>query len=155
MKFDTLKKLKLKLPLKESKNMLKSFSGHRIKPLGVITLPVTVNDTVYYENFQIVKLDHNVPNVLGIESCLKLNLLHKGPSVPVNTIDNDVISEYNDLFVGIGCLPGDDRIVIDKSVSPVVHPPRKIPVAMKSRVKEELDRMEKLDIIEKETKPTK
>ena len=65
MKFDTFKKLKLKLPLKESKNMLKSFSGHRIKPLGVITLPVTVNDKVYHENFQIVELDHNVPNVMG------------------------------------------------------------------------------------------
>ena len=155
MKFDTFKKLKLKLPLKESKNMLKSFSGHRIKPLGVITLPVTVNDKVYHENFQIVELDHNVPNVMGLDSCLKLNLLHKGPSVPVNTIDNDVISEYNDLFEGIGCLPGKHRIVIDKSVPPVIHPPRKIPLAMKAKVKEELDRMEKLDIIEKQTKPTK
>ena len=134
MKFETFKKLKLKLPLRESKNMLKSFSGHRIKPIGMISLPVTVHDKIYHENFQTVELDHNTPNVLGIESCLKLNLIHKGPSVPVNTITEDVISEYNDLFEGIGCLQGEHKIVIDKNVPSVVHPPRKIPVAMKSRV---------------------
>lgn len=155
MKFETFKKLKLKLPLRESKNMLKSFTGHKLKPVGFVTLPITVNNQVYHEDFQVVDIEHSVPNVLGIESCLKLNLIHKGPTVPVNIIDQDLFIEYQDLFEGIGCLPGEHKIVIDKSVPPVVNPPRKIPVAIKAKVKSELDRMEKLNIIEKQTKPTK
>ena len=70
-------------------------------------------------------------------------------------MNEDLVSEYSDLFEGIGCLPGEHRIITDKSANPVIHPPRKIPVAMKAKIKTELDRMEKLEIIEKQTKPTK
>ena len=156
LKFESFKKLGLKLPLRRSGNMLKSFSGHRIKPVGIITLPVTVQDKVHRIDFQVVDIN-NVPNVLGIDSCLKLKLICKGPTLPVNTcsVNEDLVSEYSDLFEGIGCLPGEHRIITDKSANPVIHPPRKIPVAMKAKIKTELDRMEKLEIIEKQTKPTK
>lgn len=46
------------------------------------------------------------------------------------------------------------KIHIVKNVNPVVHPPRKVPVALKSRIKEELDRMEKLSVIVRQKEPT-
>ena len=54
---------------------------HRIKPVGIITLPVTVQDKVHHIDFQVVDIN-NVPNVLGIDSCLKLKLICKGPTLP-------------------------------------------------------------------------
>ena len=86
----------------------------------------------YHEEFPVIDIEHSVPNVFGIESCLKLYLIHKGPTLAVNNREH--------------------KIVIDKSEPPVVNPPRKIPVAIKANVKSELDRMEKLNIIEKQTK---
>lgn len=48
----------------------------------------------------------------------------------------------------IGCLPGQHHIQIDHTVKPVVHAPRKIPVALRDRVVEELHRMEKMGVSE-------
>ena len=58
------------------------------------------------------------------------------------------------MFDGIGCLEGTYQIKIDPTVSPVVHPPRKIPFTQKEKVKEELDGMEKLGVIRKAEEPT-
>ena len=43
---------------------------------------------------------------------------------------------------------------IKDDVSPVVVPPRKVPFALKDRLKKELDHMEKMGIIEKVEKST-
>ena len=65
-----------------------------------------------------------------------------------------IVEEYADVFKGLGCLDGDYRIQIDSSVALVVHPPWKVPFALKERLKAELDRMETIRAIKKVTKPT-
>ncbi|KAJ8018323.1 hypothetical protein HOLleu_43749 [Holothuria leucospilota] len=65
------------------------------------------------------------------------------------------MSEFDDVFTGLGCVKDVIHdIIVDSDVPPVVHPPRKIPVALRAKVKEELKRMEELDVIEKVTSPT-
>ncbi|KAL9953715.1 hypothetical protein ACROYT_G041171 [Oculina patagonica] len=66
----------------------------------------------------------------------------------------DILQEYSDLFQGLGCLPGEHAIKINPAVTPVVHPPRKVPVALKGKIKEELDRMEEAGVIVRQTEPT-
>ena len=39
-------------------------------------------------------------------------------------------------------------------MEPVIHPPRKVPVALRKSLREELQRMEALDVITKTTEPT-
>ena len=36
----------------------------------------------------------------------------------------------------------------------MVHPPRKVPVSLKEKIKEELDRMEKAEVVVKQKEPT-
>ncbi|KAL9987206.1 hypothetical protein ACROYT_G001477 [Oculina patagonica] len=67
---------------------------------------------------------------------------------------NEILKKYEDVFDGIGCLEGTYQIKIDPNVSPVVHPPHKIPFTQREKVKEELDRMEKLSVIRKAEEPT-
>lgn len=68
---------------------------------------------------------------------------------------NDVLSEYEDVFQGIGCLEGEHSIKIDENITPKIHPPREVPVMLRDRLKAELDRMEKLQVIRKIEEPTK
>ena len=66
----------------------------------------------------------------------------------------DITEEYADSFKGLGCLPGEYKLKLDPSVPPVVHAPRKVPVALHDRVKEELQRMENDGVIKKQEEPT-
>lgn len=65
-----------------------------------------------------------------------------------------VIKEYQHLFSGIGCFPGEYDIKVDPNVAPKVHPPRIIAHALKPKVKEELDRMVREKVITKVETPT-
>ena len=65
-----------------------------------------------------------------------------------------VLSEYGDIFEGIGKFPGECTIQIDPSVAPVIHPPRKVPLALHEKLSQELTRMEADGIIAKVTEPT-
>lgn len=58
------------------------------------------------------------------------------------------------MFTGLGCVPGLHHIQLNPDVTPVIHPPRKVPIALKDRVKAELDRMEDLGVIVRQAEPT-
>ena len=65
-----------------------------------------------------------------------------------------VLGEYTDVFEGLGCLAGNYRIEIDPTVKPVVHPPRRVPCALREDVKDELTRMVGDGIMAPATEPT-
>ena len=46
------------------------------------------------------------------------------------------------------------HIQLDPKQNPVVHPPRKVPVTIRPKVKDELERMERLGVIERIQDPT-
>ena len=56
--------------------------------------------------------------------------------------NQNILNECSDLFQGLGCIPGEHTIKVDQSIPAVVHPPRKVPVSLKDKIKDELDRME-------------
>jgi len=66
--------------------------------------------------------------------------------------ESDILSEYEDLFTGLGCILGVYHIQTDPEVTPVA--PRKVPVALKDKIETELKRMESLGVITKHTEPT-
>lgn len=67
---------------------------------------------------------------------------------------SSVLDEYSDIFQGIGLITGEATIHVDPNCTPKVHPPRRIPVALRDRLKGELERMEESDIICKVDSPT-
>ena len=60
-----------------------------------------------------------------------------------------IYKQYSDLFQGLGCLLDDHTIKVDSSIFPVVHPPRKVPVSLKEKINEELDRAERAEVVVK------
>ncbi|KAK2727057.1 hypothetical protein QYM36_007792 [Artemia franciscana] len=67
---------------------------------------------------------------------------------------NRIPKEFDDVFAGIGKLPGKVEIHVEKNAIPSNNPVRRIPFALHERVKSKLERLEKLDIIERVVAPT-
>ena len=66
-----------------------------------------------------------------------------------------ILPQYADLFKGVGQSPNECDIMIDTNVPPVVHPPRRVLIAVRDNFKTELDHMEQDDVITKVTTPSK
>ena len=107
--------------------------------------------------FQVV--DSEVPNIIGQRDSQALGLVQRIYNLPTQTRElssaESVIHQHKDVFTGIGSLKNMKySIDIDHTVPPVVHPPRQLPVSKRAQVKQELNRLENLQIIEKVTEPT-
>ena len=105
------------------------------------------------------------PAILGLPSCNRLGVVTMNCSVevrktapraisgPIKTTE-DLIKEYPDRFEGIGHFPGDYKIHLKEDAQPVIHPPRKCPIAIRPKVKAELDKMVELGVITPVDEPT-
>ena len=140
------------------------------KALGSARLKVGHNGNKHELNFVIVYQE--VTSLLGLKSSQGMGLVKicvPGVSTPVNNIvavpkiesvvsedvtKDPVLSPFADVFQGIGCLPGEYNIQLNKDVIPVVHPPRRVPVPKKEAMKTELDKMVADKIIIPVTEPT-
>lgn len=144
---------------------LKSISQDSIKVVGKAVLPVTLkSDTraVFYVCENIAE------NLLSKELCLKQGYItlnvdavkQESEAVKPEPKSSDdpkyqkLKAEYQDVFQGLGCIPGKHHIVVDENVPPVVHPCRKIPFQLHDKVKAELDRMEDMGVVTKIDEPT-
>ena len=165
-----LQRLGIKANITKSEAQLKSYSGHTITTKGVTTLPCEYKRKTYQVKFHVVEIP--APPVFSASTCKEMGLVERvhavessklrdrpnaDPSMPskVNsTQEDELLKGYDEVFSGLGCLPGEHTIEIDHSFTPVVHPPRKVPLALKEQIKEELERMENAGVVVKQTEPT-
>ena len=89
--------------------------------------------------------------IIGLKTCENLNLIKR--VMLINDSDPSIFDEY-DAFGELGCLPGEYHINVDETVKPVVHPPRRVPFALRHKLKAELERLVSLNVIEKVDHPT-
>ena len=67
---------------------------------------------------------------------------------------DDLTREFPDRFTGIGKFPGEYKIWLCPDAHPVIHAPRKCPIALCPKVKEHLAKMEALGVITHVDQPT-
>ena len=53
------------------------------------------------------------------------------------------------MFQGTGKLTGQYKLEVEENAEPVVHLPRRVPIALKEKLKQELVRLQDLGIIKK------
>ena len=99
-------------------------------------------------------VDRDVKTILDFTDTMKLNLIQL--DAEMHCIVNPVIDDYSDLFdnTALGKLPMDYHMRLDPTVPPVVCSARKIPVAMKQYVINELEHMKNIGVIEAVTELT-
>ena len=135
------------------------------KPLGKkrVRLINPKNKKRYSVEFVVVR--GNTRSILGARASQQMQLLTVNPNniEVVNTLNKDVyqpltreqvLEKYSDVFQGEGCLDAPLRLEVDKAIPPVQLPTRKVPIAIKDRLKEEIDRLTNLHIIAPVDVPT-
>ena len=103
-----------------------------------------------YRVLEFMIVDGNIQNVLGKRSCSELKLIKR-----VDAIERCITDDYADVFQGLGRIKDViHHIKLDENARPVVHPPCRVPVTLRSQVKDELDRMEALGVAERVHEPS-
>ena len=93
-----------------------------------------------------------VQPILGRNMCDDMGLGKR--VLAVEQKEEKFMDEYEDLFKGLGCVPGEISIQLRPDAEPVVEPCRKVPFGKFKELEEELKRMEENDVITKITEPT-
>ena len=98
--------------------------------------------------------------IFGLSSCMTMGFVKFVNSVTVNSfagsvLDREtVLTQFKDVFEGLGLFPGECTIHVDFDDIPAAHHPRSVPQALGDRVKTELNRIERLQVINKVDTPT-
>ena len=149
--FKSYFKMKHRPHIKRSHTHLSSYGGTSLKVRGMCDLPCKYKDCDTHLEFYIVDTDS--PAILGLRACIDLQLIQLIMSVDKQECIN-VEQEYADIFQGIGCFEGECKIHIDPNITPVVNAPRRVPVALRDKLKQKLSHMQDIGVIKQVTKPT-
>ncbi|KAJ8031349.1 hypothetical protein HOLleu_28054 [Holothuria leucospilota] len=135
---------------------LKTYSGEKITVLGRCKLRCILKGKAYGLNFLVVDMESQ--NILGLKDSVDLGLIQRvqvvSEEIGSDKGMNELLQRYKEVFSGVGCTDKQHHIELKSDHTPCVHPPRKVPHAMKERLKTELTRMEKENIIAKVDYPT-
>ncbi|XP_013407627.1 uncharacterized protein LOC106171724 [Lingula anatina] len=140
-------KLSLHKNLNQTTKVLRSYSNHKIRPIGKAQLSVAYNTTQLPVDFEVVDIDQE--NVINGAVSEKLGLLHRVRVNKVNSVD-----DFTELAKDTGTLPGKHTIKIDPTAKGVIHPARRQPASLKPRIVEKLQEMESDGFITRVHEPT-
>ncbi len=129
------------------------------KSIGRVSISVMYKNKAYQMTCEVI--DHPIPNLVSLDDSLRMNLIkrvdhaskvgtHQSPTVKCPSPETrEILEEYEDVFRGVGKIPGEISLKIDQSATAIAHSPRPVPAALGDAVKAKLAEMEEEGIIEK------
>ena len=136
--------------LRPIKLVIVTYTGAREKALGQCKLLVTRKGVTHRIVFNILQGGYTPilslstsegMGLLKIQDCDSLGSVYSVCATTTGLSANDVLTEYEDVFKGLGRLKDTYTIQIDESVRPVVHAPRRVPVPVREQLREKLDEL--------------
>ena len=113
---------------RQCKAKLKVYDGRRITSKAKVSLVCEYRGK--YNVLDFILVEQDLPSILGLKSCLELGLIKR-----IYSLEEEqprLETAYEDVFEGLGEIKGvQHKIQIDPNAIPVVHPPRRIPVALR------------------------
>lgn len=152
--YNLYKIINSKEPIQQTNAKIESYGGYKLNTMGTVLLKCKVKDIVKDVHFIIVDHTNCVP-ILGLNTCISLNLVQR-----INQLDfkksselDKFISQNKEVFEGLGTFPEIVKIKIVKGAVPKANPPRRIPLALKDRLKQTLKVLVSKQIIEPVDEP--
>ena len=159
--------------VQRSYTRLQGYGKHEMTSRGKVKLDVWRGGQRRSISCEIVQ-GTNFHSILGAKTCEELGLIQvldndalNPPTSEVNIhtvqgqnfgkpiTEDQLKREFPEVFRStVGLLAGEHKITIDPAVRPVQHAPRRVPEALRTRLRKELETMEKNGIIERIEVPT-
>lgn len=93
--------------------------------------------------------------LLGRETAIKLGVLKLGTQICTVTCSETIMSDYKEIFEGVGKLKDFQvKLYVNPDVPPVAQPVRRTPFSLRDKVKEKIEELIAMDIIEPVEGPT-
>lgn len=162
--------------LSAPKYRLQAINGTAIPCKGQTVIQCSEESGTVSINFFVVEVDHGP--LLSEEACVALGLINysdrvvggtksvksvqkekvdsaKPTSIDVNCEGaKKIVQRYQNVFEGYGKLAGEVHLEIDNNVPPVIQPARRVPMAFRNHLKDELQKLVNDGIIVKEVNHT-
>ena len=147
--------------LQPTENIMTAYNG-----TGIACLHRTVDINCSYDgrewrNTKFFVVDVPGAAILGLSTCealhvvtLHCELSNKVPQTQKLNNIGDLMQQYPQQFDRIGELQKTHKLVVDPNVPPRIDPPRRTPIALKDKIKSELDKMVDQRIIRTIEEPT-
>lgn len=139
------KKYVRKEQVRPSSSTLRVYDSTPLKTLGEVDLPVTNPKSNEVMNVTFAVVSNKLQSLLGLQVIQKMNLITVNDEKFISMVDTT--SDLGDL--------GEATLVVDNEVQPKTLPCRKLPLAIKDRVKSELDKLVDRGILVPVTTPTR
>ena len=141
MSEESYESLKNKMPLNKT-NVILNSPGGKLECRGQLKTKVSVNGRPYVIDAYVVRGAH-VGNLLGRSTAIQMGLIKR-----IEEVSESVFGSLGLMT----CKPV--KIMLKSTAEPCrIHVARRVPIPMLSKVKQELDRMEQLGVIEEVRSP--
>ena len=146
---------------------LTGYGGHAVPTTGTCNIRCRLRDKSHDLEFYIA--DTTATPIIGFSSCLEMGLVKienrvltireaevaaVATETPPTTIPKDIAAKYAELFHGLGQFPRTHTMQLNPEIRPVIHAARRVPFALRDRLKAELDKEESLGVLVKVDEPT-
>ncbi|GBN05281.1 hypothetical protein AVEN_90695-1 [Araneus ventricosus] len=143
------------LKMETTNIVLEAYGGYKLRPVGMINLLCSIGNKQANINFVIIENSKSKP-LLGLEGCIKLNLVKCIDKVSVNmyqTKTKQFIENNKEIFTGVGKFEGKYTIKLKENSVPIAGPPRRIPVSLRPKLEKKFKKLENEGIIAKVDNP--
>ncbi|XP_031358273.1 uncharacterized protein K02A2.6-like, partial [Photinus pyralis] len=150
LNYDTYKKYLSNLDLHDSNIILRSFSGCKIKPAGYIVGDVQYNNTICKNfSFQIIKSNQPSENLLGRDFLEKFKFRITAEVLSISNETENICAEFKRVFNNsLGCYNYKKvHLQLKENMQPVFLKARQLPLAIKKRVEDELNTLQREQVI--------
>ena len=140
---------------------LTAVNGSNIEQMGYVDIPLCFDKSEWLnERFYVCETDG--PAILSCDMSEKLGIVSVTDSKSISVVGSTNVPEHQEItnvdalkemypkcFQGIGKMPKEYQIELKNDAIPVISPPRKYPVQLKSEICSKIKEMEDIGVIEK------
>ena len=149
-----LKQDKIKCVSRKSDKKLYAYGSKQpLNDLGTFSALVRVEGKEIEAEFVVINGEGAA--LLGRETAIQLGVLKLGSLICTVTSSETIMSDYKEIFEGVGKLKDYQvKLHVNPDVPPVAQPVRRTPFSLRDKVKEKIEELVAMDIIEPVEGPT-
>ena len=151
--------------IEKTSKVVQMWNRDKLKPEGTCRLIVKNRKTKKKYSVEFIVVKESLTPLIGASAAqqMKLITVNTDHFKQVNILTesqmgedkNDIFKSYADVFDGgLGRLPGKAHLQVDPTVTPVIAPLRRTAVSLKPKLKQELERLQKMEVIQQVDEPT-